>query len=63
MIGNRDRNVEAGRAAGIALFLYSGGNLFEFTKAEITYHFEMEPVAEKALLASQFEAKVKLVNY
>jgi hypothetical protein len=63
MIGNSNKSVEVGRAAGIESFLYSGGDLFDFSKALITYHFQMELVIEKAFVANQFEAKVKLVNY
>jgi len=35
MIGDRDLDVSAGRAAGVESFLYSGGDLLEFTMAAI----------------------------
>jgi len=63
MIGDRDRDTEAGRAAGVASFLYRGGDLFEFTKAVISSHFgTTELVTEKVLLTGQHETNVKAVN-
>jgi D-glycero-D-manno-heptose 1,7-bisphosphate phosphatase len=62
MIGDRDRDIEAGQAAGVASFLYRGGDLFEFTKAVISSHFGMEPITAKEPLACQRKAKVKLLN-
>ncbi len=53
MIGDRDRDIEAGEAAGVASFLYRGGDLFEFTKAVISSHFGMELITAKELVTSQ----------
>jgi D-glycero-D-manno-heptose 1,7-bisphosphate phosphatase len=62
MIGDRDRDIEAGRAAGVVSFLYRGGDLFEFTKAVISSHFGLELITAKEPLTSQYEVKVKLIN-
>jgi D-glycero-D-manno-heptose 1,7-bisphosphate phosphatase len=62
MIGDRDRDIQAGQAAGVASFLYRGGDLFEFTKAVISSHFGMELITVKEPLTSQREVKGKLVN-
>jgi D-glycero-D-manno-heptose 1,7-bisphosphate phosphatase len=62
MIGDRDRDIEAGQAAGVASFLYHGGDLFEFTRAVISSHFGMELITVKEPLTSQREVKGKLVD-
>ncbi len=62
MIGDRDGDIEARWAAGVASFLYRDGDLFAFTKAVISSHFGMGLITEKEPLASQGEVKVKAVN-
>ena len=50
MIGDRDRDIQAGHAAGVASFHYPGGDLFEFTKAVISFYFGMELITGKKSL-------------
>jgi D-glycero-D-manno-heptose 1,7-bisphosphate phosphatase len=57
MIGDRDRDIEAGHAGGVLSSLSRSGDLFESTKAAISSHF-----AAKEPLTSQHEVKVKLLN-
>ena len=62
MIGDRDRDIEAGQAAGVASVFYRDGDLFEFTKAVIPSHLGIELVTEKEPVTSQHETNVKAVN-
>lgn len=41
MIGDRDTDVLAGQTAGVASFLYDGGDLFEFTRGAISAKFAL----------------------
>ena len=41
LIGDRDTDVLAGQAAGVASFLYDGGDLFEFTLGAISAKFAL----------------------